>query len=100
MTVAATAKWVDGRFLADRRFLAELLGVSTRTVRRYCQPAENALGQIVTDWTTGAVLYDALAAQETLAGVAGRPERTAQAIRARVAAAAEQARLQRLGGAA
>lgn len=87
--------WKGGRFLADRKFLAELLGVSVRTVRRYCQPARNELDQIETDFATGTVLYDAIAAQETLAGVVGRPERTAAAIRTRIAQAAEQHRRRR-----
>lgn len=97
MTTTKIGRWRGGRFLADRRFLAELLNVSVRTVRRYCQPARNELDQVVTDFATGAVLYDAVAAQNTLAGVVGRPERTAAAIRARIAEAAEHART---GGAA
>lgn len=94
-------KWQDGRFLVDRRFLSDLLGVSVRTVRRYCEPARNELDQVVTDFPTGTVLYDAMKAQFTLAGVIGRPDRTATAIRVRIAQAAEEARqaAKRAGGA-
>lgn len=78
-------RWVGERFLADRRALAGLYGVSDRTVRRYCRPVEY-------DTDTDVALYDAFAAEHTLAGVVGRPERTAAATRARVAAAAARAR--------
>lgn len=79
------ARWVGDRFLADRGAVAGLYGVSERTVRRRCQPVEY-------DEATGVALYDAFAAETTLAGVVGRPERTAAATRARVAAAAAKAR--------
>lgn len=73
-------RWDGDRVLADRPMVADLYGVSVATVRRYCTAVDK-------DRDTGSALLDALVAGEALAGVVARPERTAAAIRARIAAA-------------
>ena len=67
------------RALADRYYLAELYGVSPRTVRRRCPVAEY-------DKTTGAALYDNDIVARLLAPVRPRPPRSdiGRRIRARM----------------
>lgn len=62
--------WEGDTPLADRTMLAALYLVSERTIRRHCHPVryDQQAGQL-----TGLAWYDALAAADTLAGVAPRP---------------------------
>lgn len=78
-------RWEGDVCLGDRAAIAELYGVSERTVARYCPPVHEhpptGPGSVQRE-------YDAIAAAEHLAGVAPRPQRTAAALRrTRVAAA-------------
>ena len=72
-------EWAGETPLADADLLAEVYRVSTRSVRRHCEPARR------TDASgagTGYVLYDAYAAGDSLAGISPRRPRSAAAIRA------------------
>lgn len=78
-------RWEGDMCLADQATIAELYGVSEATVRRHCPPAREhpSRGRGSTQRE-----YDAIAADDQLAGIVARPERTAAAIRrTRVAAA-------------
>jgi hypothetical protein len=57
--------WRDGRALVDRASVADLYGVSERSVRRHCPV-------VTRDPATRAALVDALAAEEHLSGVRPR----------------------------
>lgn len=65
-------RWRGDRALADRAGVAGIFKVSTRTVRRYCQPIDY-------DAQTRRALYDVLVCEELLAEVIPRPERTVEA---------------------
>lgn len=67
---APVIRWVtDDLVLADGDTLARVYEVSKRTVRRYCPVVEYTAGRVA--------LYDALAAEEHLAGVYPRDRRPA-----------------------
>jgi hypothetical protein len=72
-------RWVRDRVLADRATVAELYGVSERSVRRHCP---------VLRYDGGVGLVDALEAEDLLGGVRARPG-------ARAYAAVQRAREQR-----
>jgi hypothetical protein len=61
-------RWVRGRVLADRATVAELYGVSERSVRRHCPVLERD-GRVA--------LVDALRAEELLGDV--RPRQSSRA---------------------
>jgi hypothetical protein len=69
-------RWRGDRALADREGVAGIFHVSTRSVRRYCQPIDY-------DSETRRALYDVLACEEVLAEVIPRPERSVEAQRRR-----------------
>lgn len=62
------------RVYADRPAVAQLYGVSERSVRRHCPT-------VAVDAATRTVLVDAVAAAEHLAGVTARPNRTVAYLR-------------------
>lgn len=74
-------RWEGSRALADRDALAELYGVSPRTIRRHCRPARHEPRTGLPRGLGGLALYDALAAADDLATVVPRPARTAVAQR-------------------
>ena len=74
-------RWRGDRVLADRQSVAELYGVSVRTVRRHCPV-------VAYDPGTGAALVDALAAETHLDGV--YPRDTARAYPAIIAGMVER----------
>jgi DeoR/GlpR family transcriptional regulator of sugar metabolism len=59
-------QWVGGRLLADRECLAQLLGVSERTIRRRCRPVDYEPQTGRPRGVGGRALYDAQTAAETL----------------------------------
>lgn len=65
-------RWRGDRALADSEGVAGIFKVSTRSVRRYCQPIDYDPG-------TRRALYDVLACEDLLAEVIPRPERTVEA---------------------
>lgn len=71
-------RWEGDMCLADRDTIAEMYGVSWRTVIRHCQPVYTypSRGRGSTQRE-----YDAIAAADQLADVAPRPERTIAALR-------------------
>lgn len=78
------SRWDGTRLYMDRETLADLFGVSVRTVRRHCVPATREPGH------RGHALYDALTAADTLQQIAPRPARSrAQTILRRLQAAAQ-----------
>lgn len=73
-------RWRGDVALANAAAVAQMYGVSERTVRRYCPVVEY---EERAEPGTGQALYDAIAAGEHLDGIAARPDRTAAALRAR-----------------
>ncbi len=73
-------EWRGDLALGNVAAIADLYGVSIRTVRRRCPIVER---EPRTERGTGQVFYDAVAAAEHLKDVAARPERAAERVRAR-----------------
>lgn len=65
-----TSRWDGARLLVDRETLADMFGVSVRTVRRHCIPVTREPGH------RGHALYDAQTAADLLTQVGPRPART------------------------
>lgn len=75
--------WENGTPLADREMLAALYEVSPRTIRRHCRPVRYEPASGRQRGKNGLALYDALAAEAALEGVAPRPGRAAAGLRLR-----------------
>lgn len=69
-------QWMGGQLLADREALAQLFGVSQRTIRRHCQPVDHEPQTGRPRTVGGRALYNAEAAAVALADVVPRPART------------------------
>jgi hypothetical protein len=78
-------RWAGDRPLVDRELAAALYEVSTRTVRRHCQPVAHEPRAGRPRGAGGVALYDAFAIGEQLAQVSARPARTVAALRERLA---------------
>lgn len=77
-------RWDGDRPLADRELAAALYEVSTRTIRRHCQPVAHEPRTGRPRGTGGVALYDAFGIAEQLAAVTSRPARTVAALRERL----------------
>jgi hypothetical protein len=84
-------QWDGERPLADREMIAELYGISQRTVRRYCTPDRYQRRRGEPPGQGGRALYDAYESADALASVVPRPDRTAAAQRIRRAKPASAA---------
>lgn len=78
-------RWDGDRPLVDRELAAALYQVSSRSIRRHCQPVAHEPRTGRPRGAGGIALYDAFAIGEQLAQVTARPARTVAALRERLA---------------